>query len=84
VSWEDASGRAVIYSWSVVHDNDLAPFSAAVPYVVAVVELAEGPKMMTTIVETDPSQLAVDAPVELTFVERDGWAFPVFRPRPVS
>ncbi|MFF8872504.1 Zn-ribbon domain-containing OB-fold protein [Streptomyces massasporeus] len=50
VTWETASGRATLYTWSVVHRNDLPPFSDRVPYVAAVVELAEGPRMMTEIV----------------------------------
>ena len=44
VSWEEASGNATLYTWSVVHQNDLPPFNERVPYVVAaVVDLVEGP-----------------------------------------
>ncbi|QEU97541.1 hypothetical protein CP970_24615 [Streptomyces kanamyceticus] len=50
VTWERASGRATLYTWSVVHRNDLPPFGSRVPYVAAVVDLAEGPRMMTEIV----------------------------------
>ena len=50
MSWEEASGDATLYTWSVVHQNDLPPFNERVPYVAAVVDLAEGPRMMTNVV----------------------------------
>ena len=62
VSWEDASGRATLYTWSVVHQNDLPPFNEKVPYVAAVVDLDEGPRMMTNVVGCDFDDL--------------GWAWP--------
>ena len=49
VSWEEASGDATLYTWSVVHQNDLPPFNKRVPYVAAVVDLVEGPRMMTNV-----------------------------------
>ncbi|MFF3740122.1 Zn-ribbon domain-containing OB-fold protein [Streptomyces sp. NPDC002566] len=73
VSWEDASGRATLYTWSVVHRNDLPPFGERTPYVVAVVDLAEGPRMATEIV--GPGELSAGAELEVTF--RAG--VPVFR-----
>jgi uncharacterized protein len=79
VVWEKAAGTGTLYSWSVIHENDLAPFSAGLPYVAAVVELAEGPRFMTTIIESDPSQLRVGAPVSVVFVDRDGVSIPAFR-----
>ena len=77
VAWEPASGRAVLYTWSVVHRNDLPPFGERTPYVAAVVDLAEGPRMMTEIVQTKGSGLQGGMELEVAF--RDG--VPVFRPR---
>ncbi|WP_432156378.1 Zn-ribbon domain-containing OB-fold protein [Streptomyces sp. bgisy153] len=76
VRWERASGRAALYTWSVVHHNDLPPFRDRTPYVAAVVELAEGPRMMTEVVEAVPSDLR--AGMDLSVAFRDG--VPVFRP----
>ncbi|WP_228473104.1 Zn-ribbon domain-containing OB-fold protein [Streptomyces cyaneochromogenes] len=77
VDWEPACGRAALYTWSVVHRNDLPPFGARTPYVAAVVDLAEGPRMMTEVVECgDGSRLRAGAQLEVAF--RDG--MPVFRP----
>ncbi|WP_042364990.1 Zn-ribbon domain-containing OB-fold protein [Streptacidiphilus neutrinimicus] len=85
VSWEQASGRATLYTWSVVHANDLPPFRDRLPYVAAVVELAEGPRMMTTIVDCDPTLLQVDMELVADFVAfagegEPGPPVPVFRP----
>ncbi|MFB7863939.1 Zn-ribbon domain-containing OB-fold protein, partial [Streptomyces sp. NPDC056069] len=59
VEWRPASGLAVLYTWSVVHRNDLPPFGERVPYVAAVVDLAEGPRMMTEIVDCPESALRI-------------------------
>ncbi|WP_260328195.1 Zn-ribbon domain-containing OB-fold protein [Streptomyces sp. Ag109_O5-1] len=78
VTWEPATGRATLYTWSVVHRNDLPPFGDRVPYVPAVVDLAEGPRMMTELVTADPETLRAGLELEVTF--REG--APVFRPAP--
>jgi len=83
VSWRTASGRATLYTWSVVHRNDLPPFGERVPYVAAVVDLEEGPRMMTEVVECEVGEggmggaLRIGMELEVTF--RAG--VPVFRPR---
>ncbi|MFE1858771.1 Zn-ribbon domain-containing OB-fold protein [Streptomyces anandii] len=90
VTWEPASGRAALYTWSVVHRNDLPPFSARTPYVAAVVELAEGPRMMTEVVGAGTSALWAGMDLEVAFRavgergQRGEYMVPVFRPRPVS
>jgi len=76
---ETASGRATLYTWSVVHRNDLPPFGARVPYVAAVVDLAEGPRTATGLVNCpDPARLR--AGLALTAAFPDG--VPMFRPAP--
>jgi uncharacterized OB-fold protein len=81
VSWEEASGRATLYTWSVVHQNDLPPFRDKLPYVAAVVDLEEGPRMMTNVVGADPAGLAMGMALVVEFEElADGFHIPVFRP----
>ena len=83
VVWEEASGRATVYTWSVVHRNDLPPFHERLPYVVAVVELEEGPKAMTNLVDVDPAAIQAGMPVEVVFRALDDdqeLQVPVFRP----
>ncbi|MFI5619547.1 Zn-ribbon domain-containing OB-fold protein [Streptomyces sp. NPDC051567] len=81
VTWETATGRATLYTWSVVHRNDLPPFGTRVPYVAAVVDLAEGPRMMTEIVDCEASALRIGMEVHAAFRETaPGVWVPVFRP----
>ncbi|ORW21215.1 DNA-binding protein [Mycolicibacter nonchromogenicus] len=77
-----ASGRATLYTWTVVHQN-AAPFDALTPYVVAMVDLAEGPRLMTHLENCAIERL--DAGLELTLDFRrgaDGFAIPIFTPVP--
>ncbi|WP_017239430.1 Zn-ribbon domain-containing OB-fold protein [Streptomyces sp. SS] len=67
VRWEPASGRATLYTWSVVHRNDLPPFGERVPYVAAVVDLAEGPRMMTEVVDVPDGDLRIGMELEVAF-----------------
>ncbi|WP_455360826.1 Zn-ribbon domain-containing OB-fold protein [Streptomyces sp. SYSU K21746] len=91
VEWERASGRATLYTWSVVHRNDLPPFGSRVPYVAAVVDLAEGPRMMTEVVDCAEGDLRIGMALEVAFRREGGGgggvegaeelAVPVFRCR---
>ncbi|MFF8861503.1 Zn-ribbon domain-containing OB-fold protein [Streptomyces sp. NPDC015139] len=76
VGWEEASGRATLYTWSTVHRNDLPPFGERTPYTAAVVDLAEGPRMMTQVVACAEAELAAGMPLRVAFREGN----PVFGP----
>ncbi|MFJ4803946.1 Zn-ribbon domain-containing OB-fold protein [Streptomyces murinus] len=76
VAWEQATGRATLYTWSTVHRNDLPPFSARTPYIAAVVDLAEGPRMMTQVVDAEEAELSAGMPLRVAFTGGK----PVFRP----
>ena len=79
--WEEASGRATLYTWSVVQSNDLPPFGDRVPYVAAVVDLDEGPRMMTNVVDCDFDALGVGMALAVTYRPiADDVTIPVFRP----
>lgn len=83
VSWVQASGRGSIYSYTVNRRGqaDLSAYKEAGTYVLAYVELAEGPRMMTNIVDCDPESVKIGQPVELVFHDTgQGNALPRFRP----
>lgn len=81
VEWIEASGRATLYTHSTVYMNDLPPFGERVPYVAAVVDLAEGPRMMTEVIDCPTDELAVGMPLALTFRDlTDEISIAVFRP----
>lgn len=81
VEWMEASGRATLYTWSVVHRNDLPPFGDRVPYVAAVVELEEGPRMITNVVESGFDLLEVGMALRVAYQPiSDDVTIPVFAP----
>jgi len=81
VSWEEASGRATLYTYSTVFVNDLPPFSERLPYIAAVVELEEGPRVMTNLIDCTPDALQVGMVLEVAYRElTPEITVPVFRP----
>lgn len=83
VAWKEASGRGTLYTYSIVHVNDLPPFAERVPYVAAVVELDEGPRVMTNIEGLAFEDLCVDMPVVVDFKAiSDDITIPLFRAAP--
>lgn len=62
-----ASGSGTLYTYSTVFVNDLPPFKERLPYVAALVELDEGPRLMTTIEGAEAQQLQVGMPVTAVF-----------------
>ena len=67
VGWSDASGRGTIYSFTVARRPAGAAFKPDVPYVVALVELEEGPRLMTNIVTTDVDSIRIGQKVTAVF-----------------
>ena len=83
VVWKEASGRATLYTYSIVHVNDLPPFNERVPYVAAVVDLDEGPRVMTNVEGVAFEDLRVDMPLVVDFKPiSDDVTIPVFRAAP--
>src|SRR5690606_18935695 len=79
--WVQVSGRATLYSYII--DHRPPPAFGPGPNVIAVVELEEGPRMMTNLVDVpaDPDSLPLDMPLEVCFEVRGDRKVPVFRPR---
>jgi uncharacterized OB-fold protein len=81
VTFEEASGRGTIYSFTVIRQNYSRPFRNWIPYVVALVDLEEGPRLMTNIVNCDPEALQVGMAVTATFeVVSDDAGIALFTP----
>jgi hypothetical protein len=80
------SGEGTLVSWVVVHQAPLPVLAGAVPYVSAVVELAEGPWLMVRLLAEDPSALRAGTAVRARFVrsgaaeDADAEVLPVFEP----
>ena len=79
-SWLEVSGWGTVYSYTVNYRGEGA-YRDRGPYVLAYVELDEGPRMMTNIVDAGDTGVAVGMPVEMVFHDTgEGSALPRFRP----
>ena len=80
IDWTEASGRGTVYSFTVIRRGDGA-YAEAAPYLLAYVELTEGPRLLTNLVGIEPDMARVGQPVEVTF-DNTGHdvALPRFRP----
>ena len=83
----EASGRGVVHTHTVTHQNGAAPFRDALPYVLAYVALDEGPRLLTNIVGCAADAVEIDMPVVVDFsdvsgsgADGDSFAVPRFRP----
>lgn len=78
----EASGKATLFSY-VINHRPAKGFEDEAPYAIAVVELEEGPRMMTNIVDCaqTPEALVLDMPLEVAFeTATDEITLPKFRP----
>lgn len=82
VSMQTASGFGQVYSFSVSERAEGWP-EEELPIILSYIELPEGPRVMSNIVECSPDEVAVGMPVETVFIQSqvDGVAIPVFRPQ---
>jgi uncharacterized protein len=77
LSFVEASGKGTVYSFTVVHRAPSPGFTP--PYVIALVRLAEGPVLLTRIVDSERALVACDRPVEVRWQRlEDGRHLPVF------
>jgi uncharacterized protein len=61
--WRQASGRGTVYTFTVIRQNGARPFSGELPYIVAVIELEEGPRMLGNVTGCSPEEIAIGLPV---------------------
>ncbi len=81
IQWYKASGKGTVWTFTVTHQNRTPGFAEDVPYVLALVELEEGVRMFTNIVECEPRDVKIGMEVEVTFVRaNDQISIPYFKP----
>lgn len=81
LEWVDASGLGRVYTFTVMRRAPMPEFAAAVPYVVALIDLDEGPRLMANIVGDDAFEVAIGDRVEVCFEVRGEARVPQFRRR---
>lgn len=79
-SWRVSSGRGQVHTFTVIRQNAAPPFSDHVPYVVAMVDVEPGFRMMGNVLGTDPDHVAIGMFVRVDFIGVDeDYAVPVWR-----
>ena len=80
--WVKLSGHGTVFSWIVVHQSQHPAFNADTPYNVTIVQLDEGPRLHTTLIDCPNDQIRIGMPVEVVFDRiNDEVTLPKFRPR---
>lgn len=79
-AWHAVSGAATLYSWTVCHRAPAPHFEGLTPFVLAVVELAEGPRMTTRLVAADDARLAAGMALEPVIDDAGPVPMLLFRP----
>jgi len=82
LAWESVSGDGVIYTYTIAYRSPHPVLADQCPLAVAVVELAEGPRMITNIVGCDPSDVEIGMKVQVAFeaIDDSDEVLPVFTP----
>ncbi|MFP6774330.1 MAG: Zn-ribbon domain-containing OB-fold protein [Alphaproteobacteria bacterium] len=83
VGWMQASGKGKLYSFQIAYRALNPAFKIPPPYVLAMVELEEGPRLMSNLinVEADPEVIKCDMAVEVVFEKQtDEVTIPLFQP----
>jgi uncharacterized OB-fold protein len=83
LAWQPVSGRGVVHAFTIVYRHPNPAFQQDVPYVVAIIELVEGVRLMSNVVgvPADPEHLKVGMPVEVVYEDvSDDITLPKFQP----
>ena len=76
--WTQVSGKGFVYSWVTYHESPHPAFKA--PYSVVLVELEEGMRIVSNLVDVKPDEIEIGMPVKVTFDEvAEGVTLPKFK-----
>ena len=80
LEWVESQGRGTVNTFSIIHRAPTPDFGANTPYVIAMIDLDEGPRMFANIIGENALQVAIGDRVWVTFEERgDGFKLPQFK-----
>ena len=74
LEWVDAKGTGSVHSFTIMRRASDQAFAPRVPYVVALIDLEEGPRMMANVLGDDALDVKIGDPVEVTFEDRGAGA----------
>jgi uncharacterized OB-fold protein len=79
LEWRQASGNGTVYSFSLSYKAP-PPFKDVQPYLIASIELDEGVRILTNIINCDPKTVKIGMAVKLAWVQAGTVNYPVFEP----
>lgn len=79
LGWAELSGNGEVFAFSIVHQAPIESYRGEEPYILAIIQLEEGPQMMANIIECDPKQVEIGMKVKVVFENRDGFYVPQFK-----
>lgn len=83
LGWREVAGTGTVYTYTVVTHPTHAALADKVPYVVAIVELTDGPRLVTAITGCEPGAVRCGLPVRVRFTPvTDEITLPCFEPAP--
>ena len=83
--WVQATGRGTLHTYTIIRQNRTPPFAGLVPYAVAIVELEEGVRMMSNVIDCPVEELYIGMPLEVVLVAVDeAIGLPFWRPAATS
>ena len=81
LEWVDATGKGVVYSYTAVHRAPMPGFRPDVPYIIALIDLEEGVRMMSNVIKCKPEEVRVGMPVTVEFEDiAEDIGLPKFKP----
>ena len=79
-TWVDLSGNGKVYSFVTYHRAWHPAYQDKVPYNVSLVDLAEGPRLITNVVDCPPDQVKIGMNVEVVYEDNEEFTLPKFKP----
>lgn len=79
LEWQSASGKATLKTWSIVHRPGHPGWQAVSPYVLGVVQLEEGPSMLTHLLVENDQELKIGLPLQVSYTKCNDVWLPFFK-----
>ncbi len=76
LAWRDAAPTGTVHTFTVVHRAPTPAFKADAPYVLALIDLDDGFRMMMNVVNTPHDEIVIGMSVRIVFEDRDGQKLP--------
>src|SRR5699024_7001183 len=80
INYVESSGEGSIYSYTIAHRGAGPSYKDDIPYVVALIDLDEGVRMLSNIVGCEPEDVHIEMRVKVMFEKREEFSIPQFLP----